>query len=104
MITEESRKRYSAASIARQAKVPPEVRKAWMSVCGKKRWEGVSPEDRRAYSLRMVLARTKKKNELQNKQGEQGRDLPSVAGTSGECTSGSVVNASVADTPTVTGV
>ena len=88
MITEESRKRYSDASIARQAKVPPEVRKAWMSVCGKKRWEGISAEDRRAYSLRMVLARTKKKNELQNKTGNEGRDLPSVAGSSGVSTSG----------------
>ena len=59
MITEESRKRYSAASIARQAKIPPEVRKAWMSVCGKKRWEGISAEDRRAYALMMVNKRTK---------------------------------------------
>ena len=104
MINEESRKRYSEASKARQAKIPPEVRKAWMSVVGKKRWEGVSAEDRRAYSLKMVLARTNKKNELQNKTGSEGRDQSSAFGPSGASSDGSVVDAGGGVVESVTGV
>lgn len=60
---EGSFEKYSAASKARQAKIPPEVRKAWMSVVAKQRWANVSPEDRRVYALKMVEARINKKKE-----------------------------------------
>ena len=60
MISEESRKRYSEAMSKRHANTPPEVRSAWMSVIAKRKWQDVSPEDRRAHAMKRVKARNKK--------------------------------------------
>jgi hypothetical protein len=55
--TDESKRRYSLASIARQAAIPPEVRKARAIAAGKARWAGKTQRERRAHALNMVKAR-----------------------------------------------
>ena len=57
----EREKKISAAVTERHANTDKEVLSARMSAAGRARWSRVSQEDRRAYALKMVAARTNKK-------------------------------------------
>ena len=55
--TDESKRKYSLASIARQAAIPPEVRHQRAVVAGKARWAGKTQKERRLHALMMVKER-----------------------------------------------
>lgn len=52
---------YSNASKARQAMIPPEIRKARASAAALAKWKDISKEERREHALKMVEARIHRK-------------------------------------------